>query len=215
MYAKVDRSHYKKVTSYTYSTIFAGNFIAAVLSQLMVSFDLMNYHELNFLSLSGVTIALFFALLLPSVNESIYFYRRNEEEEAHENIMQSTKELVDPAELGIVVMNNNCSSTLSKLDNHNQQEKSTTEIQLSFIQRIHKAYPILWLDFKKAYTKPDVVKWSVWWAIATAGHLQITNYYQSLWEEIEPVSEDGIYNGAVSAVQSALSKELNILNSSS
>ncbi|OXA56799.1 Thiamine transporter 2 [Folsomia candida] len=75
IYAKVNREHYQKVTSYTYSAIFAGRFLGGVVAQLLVSFDLMNYHELNYISLSCVSIAVIFSLLLPSVNTSIYFHR--------------------------------------------------------------------------------------------------------------------------------------------
>lgn len=78
IYAKVDKETYKKVTSHTYTAILLGNFIAAVLSQLLVSTELMNYKELTYLTLGSVTIALGIACFLPSVKQSIYFHRQKE-----------------------------------------------------------------------------------------------------------------------------------------
>lgn len=50
IYAKVERSKYQLVTGHTRSAILAGRFTASVLSQLLISFGLMNYEELNYIS---------------------------------------------------------------------------------------------------------------------------------------------------------------------
>ncbi|ODM96230.1 Thiamine transporter 1 [Orchesella cincta] len=76
IYAKVDRDHYQKVTSYTYSAILAGRFMGGLTGQLLITFDLMNYHQLNYISLGCVSTALIFSLFLPSVKQSIYFHRQ-------------------------------------------------------------------------------------------------------------------------------------------
>ena len=39
-------------------------------------------------------------------------------------------------------------------------------------------------DAKTAYTKPAIIKWSVWTALATCGNFQIGNYIQTLWHAI-------------------------------
>ena len=39
-------------------------------------------------------------------------------------------------------------------------------------------------DAKTAYTKPLIIKWSVWFALATCGNFQIGNYIQTLWHAI-------------------------------
>jgi len=65
----------------------------------------------------------------------------------------------------------------------------------------------MWKDFVKFYyTQPMLFKWSIWWAFATCGVLQIGNYVQSLWKYIEklPGNEHAeenkhLYNGAVEA----------------
>ncbi|CAG7720962.1 unnamed protein product [Allacma fusca] len=165
IYAKVDKDKYKKVTSYTYSAIFVGRFFAGVAAQVLVSYDLMNYHELNYISLTCVSIAFCFSLFLPSVKQSIYFYREDEND-------------------------------------------NTKAQKLSIVQRIRAAYPILWRDFKSAFSNPYVVKWSIWWAVATAGHLQVINYIQAMWETIAAYHSNTIYNGAVEATHTALSAVL-------
>lgn len=55
-------------------------------------------------------------------------------------------------------------------------------------------------DLQTAYTNPLVVKWSLWWALATCGFYQVLNYTQLIWEEIHAVSGQNYYNGAVEAL---------------
>ena len=58
-----------------------------------------------------------------------------------------------------------------------------------------------WLDFKKFYSDLSLLKWSLWWALATCGWLQVGNYVQSLWKEI--ATSTGVsyeYNGLVEAI---------------
>lgn len=148
IYAKVDRDQYKKVTSYTYTAIFVGNCGAAILSQLLVSSKLMNYHQLNYLTLGSVSISLFISFILPGVGKSIYFYRNINQEEIAPAIV--------PGE-----------------DDKERDRGDITPETLTYSQRIRRAYKMLWYDFKRAYSNPHVVKWSVWWAIASAGHVQV------------------------------------------
>jgi hypothetical protein len=42
--------------------------------------------------------------------------------------------------------------------------------------RWKKAHYYLWKDFTSAYTNLYVLKWSFWWALATTGFLQVTNF---------------------------------------
>lgn len=50
IYAKVERHKYQLVTGHTRSAILAGRFLGAVFAQLLVSFSLMNYRELLYIS---------------------------------------------------------------------------------------------------------------------------------------------------------------------
>lgn len=53
MYAKVDKEKYQKVTGHARASLLSGRFIASVLAQILVSFDLMNLRDLNKISLAG------------------------------------------------------------------------------------------------------------------------------------------------------------------
>jgi len=161
MYAKVDKEHYKKVTSYTYSALLTGRLLGGASGQILISYDILDYLGLHYVSLGCVSIAFLLSFFLPKVKESIYFYRR--------------------------------------------EEGSDIPEKPSFPERVKRAYPILWRDFKEAYSNSYVLKWSIWWAIATAGHLQAISYVQPLWERIASYQHVEIYNGAVDAIQGALS----------
>lgn len=149
IYAKVDKVNYKKVTSYTYTAILVGNFVAASLSQLLVSQQWMDYKQLHLLTLGSVSIAAIIACTLPSVQQSIYFYR---------NESGTGSDISDG----------------SRDTNQNPSRSQSSTLQtLSIQQRIRRAYLMLWIDCKKAYTNPYVLKWSVWWAIASACFYQV------------------------------------------
>ena len=58
-----------------------------------------------------------------------------------------------------------------------------------------------WSDFAKFYSQPSLLKWSIWWALAMCGVLQVGNYVQSLWKEVASSSHVGHeYNGVVEAL---------------
>lgn len=57
-----------------------------------------------------------------------------------------------------------------------------------------------WRDFKRFYTSPSLLRWSVWWALATCGCFQVQNYVQSQWSEIASTTGTTYqYNGLVDA----------------
>ena len=85
---------------------------------------------------------------------------------------------------------------------------SNSESKSLFV-KIRHAYYLLWEDFVKAYTNKHVVKWSLWWAFATCGYLQVISYVQLLWKNAvkEEDSKDVLmYNGAVEAVYTIISQ---------
>ncbi|CAO1408549.1 unnamed protein product [Diamesa tonsa] len=73
IYAKVDRQHYQQVTSHTRAAVLCGRFVAASLAQLLVYYKIMDYRELNYLTLAAQVLATIWALFIPPVNNSIYF----------------------------------------------------------------------------------------------------------------------------------------------
>lgn len=60
-------------------------------------------------------------------------------------------------------------------------------------------------DFVKFYSKLSLLKWSIWWALAMCGVLQVGNFVQSLWKEVASSSGVGHeYNGVVEALATLL-----------
>jgi len=49
IYAKVDKIHYQEVTSYTKAASLFGRSMSGFIAQLTASYDLLNYHQLNYL----------------------------------------------------------------------------------------------------------------------------------------------------------------------
>lgn len=50
IYAKVERRRYQQVTGHTRSAILTGRFLAGTTAQLLVSFELMDFRDLNYIS---------------------------------------------------------------------------------------------------------------------------------------------------------------------
>ena len=63
----------------------------------------------------------------------------------------------------------------------------------------HRAGHLLWTHFTAAYTNLTVVQWSLWWSLAMAGFIQVANYVQLLWQEINQ-DQEYLYNGAAEAL---------------
>jgi solute carrier family 19 (thiamine transporter), member 2/3 len=53
MYAKVERQKYQKVTGHARASLLSGRFIASILAQILISFELMDVRQLNYISLGG------------------------------------------------------------------------------------------------------------------------------------------------------------------
>lgn len=53
MYAKVEKEKYQVVTGQARASLLSGRFIASVLAQVLYSTGLMNFRELNYISLGG------------------------------------------------------------------------------------------------------------------------------------------------------------------
>ncbi|XP_077988016.1 thiamine transporter 2-like [Glandiceps talaboti] len=94
IYAVVSPEHYRKVTSYTRSAILMGDFIAAVLGQILVSLHVSTYDTLNYISLASVSVAFFISVFLPPAKKSVYFHRRKTSESAH-TVSSSGDEISD------------------------------------------------------------------------------------------------------------------------
>lgn len=89
IYAKVSKDHYLAVTSHTRAALLAGRFVSSTLAQMLVYFELMNIRQLNYITLGAQVFATLFAISLPKVKKSIYFYRDNENGSTRSNNIEN------------------------------------------------------------------------------------------------------------------------------
>lgn len=61
IYAKVDKKHYQTVSSYTRGAYLVGKFLSGVVGQCAATFDLLDYHQLNYLTILGKKFCILFS----------------------------------------------------------------------------------------------------------------------------------------------------------
>jgi len=173
IYAKVPGEFYQQVTSFTRTALLLGRFLSGVLAQLLISFEILDYRGLNFVSLAMVSIASLFSFFLPGVKDTIYFHRGGNED--------------------LVPV------TLSQEDSQTQSEAFEKS---HFMVKVRKAFIFVKKDFTDSFSNTYILKWSLWWALGMCGNFQVGNYIQPLWEEIKPVEQSAsgeLLNGGVEA----------------
>ncbi|KAH8311297.1 hypothetical protein KR044_005451 [Drosophila immigrans] len=69
---------------------------------------------------------------------------------------------------------------------------------------------LLWSHFRSAYSNPMVLQWSLWYAIALAGYLQVTTYMQVVWKSFED-EPTIVWNGGVDVALTALAALFTLL----
>ena len=74
IYAKVPKDDYLIVSSLTRMAFLLGRFVTGSLSQFLNSLELCDYRELNYISLTSVSIAFILSWFLPNVKNSVYFH---------------------------------------------------------------------------------------------------------------------------------------------
>ncbi|XP_058797969.1 thiamine transporter 2-like [Phymastichus coffea] len=185
IYAKVSKEHYQQVTSYTRGAFLCGRFASSLVAQLTTSFSVLDYEQLNYLTIGSLSLATIWAIFLPPVKQSIYFHRID----------------IITSDISTSLESQGSNKTLS-ISSHR-----ASNVTLPFYAKVRHAYFLLWEDFIKAYSNKHVVKWSLWWAFATCGYLQVISYIQLLWEDAVLNSPDIkiIYNGAIEAVYTIIS----------
>lgn len=56
IYAKVSKDRYQLATGMTRAANLSGRFLASLMGQLLISFKLMNFRELNYITLGGKSV---------------------------------------------------------------------------------------------------------------------------------------------------------------
>ncbi|KZC05194.1 Thiamine transporter 2 [Dufourea novaeangliae] len=188
IYATVDKKHYQEVTSHTKVASLLGRCLAGIVAQLTTSLDLLNYHQLNYLTLSAIAFATIWAFFLPSVGQSIYFHRKSNDRDS-----ESSYGTIASQQRTVIAVN----EIPHIFEHHVEYASSNTKV--SILHKVKQAYVLLWKDFLEAYSNWHVLKWSIWLSFSTCGYLQIISYIQLLWQTaVLPQAE--IYNGAVDSL---------------
>ncbi|XP_075057767.1 thiamine transporter 2 [Mixophyes fleayi] len=188
IYSVVDTEHYQKVTSYCRSITLVGFTVASVLGQLLVSLAGTSYFYLNVISLVSVSVAFVSSLMLPMPSRSMFFHRKVKGDPS-ETPSEEPKSTSDNADL-----------------QPTEQQTAASEVEAESKSN-KNVCNVLWLlckDLKECYSSTQLILWSLWWALATAGYNQVINYVQVLWEHVEPSQNYTIYNGGVEAVSTFL-----------
>lgn len=127
--------------------------------------------EILFLNAIVQCSTLIWALLLPSVDKSLYFYSSSHQSN-ETGIVKNIQNIVPH---GISTVEN----MKKQLDNANSGEMAINEsnVDRTIVPTfsVSTAFAQLATQFKTSYSNPAVIKWSIWWAIATCGYLQVTN----------------------------------------
>ncbi|XP_048005784.1 thiamine transporter 2-like isoform X2 [Leguminivora glycinivorella] len=175
MYAKVEESKYGRVTSLARVAALAGRFVSGVTAQLLTHLHLMDYRDLNYITLSAQILATAWAFWLPSVDFGIYFHRRA-------SVRSGIQENLHPAK----------DPTLSTMTSPTKKQ--------SLAANVSTASRLLAQHARASYSRPRVLAWSALYAVALAlfSHVQI--YMQVLWQHMQRDDEHKVdYNGAVEA----------------
>ncbi|XP_075152502.1 thiamine transporter 1 [Haematobia irritans] len=188
IYAKVDKSHYQVVSGHTRAAILCGKFLGGVLAQVLVSTDTLNLRHLHYMSFGSQIVSLAIAVVLPKVSQSIYFYNAEEIKASPENIEDGrVNQPIEENAFG------------GHKENGSTQNNNVIKPKFSW----SNAYRLIVKHIVSAYTNPTVLKWSIWWSLATCGQLQVLAYAQVLWKDIDDNNES-LYNGAVEATVTIL-----------
>ncbi|XP_050076223.1 thiamine transporter 1-like [Anopheles maculipalpis] len=225
IYAKISREKYQQVTGNTRAAILLGRFLSGVISQILVSTGAMNVRDLNYITLGTQAFSLLWSFFLPPVKTSVYFYSRDEDvkpttgavacdpdsQHQHEQQQQSGNALEHSAENALDVSykfstnespdNSPCDQSKTIENGELKDVPVATQPKARF--SASRAVRLLWTHFISAYRQLPVVQWSLWWALAMAGFIQVQVYVQLLWHEIDQ-DQGTLFNGGAEALLTLL-----------
>ncbi|XP_053404513.1 thiamine transporter 2-like [Mercenaria mercenaria] len=192
LYAVVTKDHFQKVASFTKAASLLGKFVAYLCGQLLVSFDVMDFFQLNIFSFVSVIIAFIITIILPRAKHSELFNPRIENsattpksESVHEESNADT---------------GGGEKTAKSESTKEEKVVDTNNVSISGPRSL---IMFLFDEVKTIYANKSVLIWSVWWAFASCGNFQVGNYIQNLWHILTPYKNDRkqrhLYNGAVEA----------------
>ncbi|KAK5868310.1 hypothetical protein PBY51_009337 [Eleginops maclovinus] len=190
IYSVIPIENYQRATGYVRSAMLAGYTFGASLGQVLVSVAELDLFYLNAITLGIVSMALLISFWLPMPQRGLFFKGKaaaavgsNSHQDGPLGADRPGEAVMDKDEVG---------SGKKKMELngdagwHSRKNMAT-------------AVNLLWKSFREAYSSRNVIYWSLWWALASAGYEQVFNYIQLMWDHIEPSATSSIYNGAVEA----------------
>lgn len=190
IYSVIPVEHYQRATGYLRSAMLAGYTLGASLGQVLISLAGVDYFYINTITLGIVSMAFLVSFWLPMPQRSLFFKGK----EAAAVGSQSQQEGALGAD-GIeepVRDKDEVGSVKEKME-HNGSAGWCSRKSAANAGRL------LWQSFRESYSSRNLIYWSLWWALATAGYVQVFNYIQLMWDHIEPSATSSIYNGGVEA----------------
>ncbi|XP_054599386.1 solute carrier family 19 member 3b [Nothobranchius furzeri] len=185
IYSVIPLENYQKATGYIRSATLAGYTFGASLGQMLISLAGMDYFFINAVTLGFMSVAFLISLWLPMPTRSMFFKGKD-----------AAKELQEQGS----IQNNGHKGTVMNTSSGGYEEEKMEHGGWCSRGNLSAAGHLLWGSFRESYSSKHLVYWSLWWALATAGYMQIFNYIQLLWDRIEPSATSSIYNGGVEAV---------------
>ncbi|XP_056138871.1 uncharacterized protein LOC130115285 [Lampris incognitus] len=189
IYSVIPTERYQQATGYLRSAMLAGYTFGATLGQLLVSLAGMDYFYINAITLGIMSVAFIVSLWLPLPQRGIFFQGKIAGSQREEEVMEEKKGGDEEA-----VKNE------KEVGTGAQKTKRQGSGNWCSRDNVVHASQLLWRSFKESYSSRHLVYWSLWWALATAGYVQVFNYIQLMWDHIEPSATSSIYNGGVEAV---------------
>uniref|UniRef100_A0A3Q1B0X8 Solute carrier family 19 member 3b n=1 Tax=Amphiprion ocellaris TaxID=80972 RepID=A0A3Q1B0X8_AMPOC len=180
IYSVIPVENYQRATGYLRSAMLAGYTTGASLGQVLISIAGADYFYINALTLGILSIAFLITFWLPMPQRSMFF--KGKKAAAVGSQLEHPVMYKDGADSGKEEMEHNgCAGWCSR-------------------ENVATVGPVLWQSFRESYSSRHLIYWSLWWALATAGYVQVFNYIQLMWDHIEPSATSSIYNGGVEAV---------------
>ncbi|XP_028320717.1 solute carrier family 19 member 3b [Gouania willdenowi] len=190
IYSVIPVEHYQRATGYLRSAMLAGYTFGASLGQMLISLAGLDYFYINAITLGIVSVAFLISLTLPMPKRSMFFKVKDDaavdwqsqQEEGQLGENQCEKPVVDKSGTGS--------------ETEEMEHRSTGWCSR---ENVATAGRLLWQSFRESYSSRRLIYWSLWWALATAGYVQVFNYIQLMWDHIESSATSSIYNGGVEA----------------
>lgn len=199
IYSVVSADYYQKVTGYCRSITLVASTMGSLLGQLLVSLGQVRYFYLNVITLASVSVAFISSFFLPMPQKSMFFHRKSSPEHFIGSVEKVTTQISNQQ-----TNQQDKEMTISAVSPQNLPEHDSSKIktQSHFLSILIQ----LCVDLKECYATKKLLYWSLWWALATAGFNQVLNYVQVLWDDKAPSHSSEVYNGAVEAIATFLSK---------